>query len=370
MLLLLACTGPSVVEWYGTSSDDVAEDVALTIFTLGLATGGEDRAEVAATHAAGTELRMRLVDASGGSDHLSLVSLSPTICSATEEGTDGEGWTYDLLFSTAGSTDLYVTDEDGAILDWQPIEIRDATAATIYAYDALTVGDVAPLDQLDVLPDAAATMALAWASSTGEALSGTGILDVSSDLDGVTTRPTDALESSAYESFDVLLASDAPAGSGTLSISAAGTAVRELPIVVHDPSEVSAVELQADIEESTGDTGYAADGTIRAHVSAGDVTLQGVGVVWKQDGEPYGQGTWVRVHGETANTSHTIEACFGDLCDEVVTGAEIESVEDSVETPRAFQCGCATGGTGAAGAGWAAALGGIGVVLARRRRGR
>jgi MYXO-CTERM domain-containing protein len=363
LLVLVGCGADHQVVWDDAASDDVAADVAIRILTLGAATEG-DRALVEGLHASGTSLGMVLSARGGESvEGWTVDSADADICQVVADGGGTGELPISLLFRQQGSTDLFVHDADGAIVDWQSIEIRDPANAEVFAYDALTVGESEALDALDVIPGSAATFAVAWTTSDGDPLAGTGILAVSTSGLDVTVAPSDALQGNAFEAFDLTIGADAT--NTAVQIAAGDTRVRQLSVVVHDPSEITGVTLESAFTPGeTDDEG--STGTIRAVVSAGDTPLFGVPVTWTDEGAEVGTGAWVEIEGDSPGESHEITGCWQDLCETLTAPGHVVATFSPVApdiNPEA--CGCAAGGA----AGGAGVFGMAGLLaLVRRRR--
>lgn len=363
LLPLLAACGPAdrVVWDDPAATTDAVADVTVALFTLGVA-HDDDRALLDAFHAAGTSLELRVVDRSGGSvAGWTVDSLDPDICQVVTDTGDqlSDALPVTVYFRRAGSTDLFVKDASGAVLDWQPVEIRDPAEAEVFAYEALAVDVRAPLDAVHVLPGAAATLAAAWVSGEGNPLSGTGLLDATTADEGLSVAPSDALAAQSFEAFDLVISEDAPLGEATVALSSDGELVRDLPVHVHDPADVTGVRL--DVAVDGGEDG--ASGNVRAVVLTDAAELVGVPVTWRDDGVEVGSGSWVVVQGDPGE-SRTLEACYGEVCDAVDVPGHVVSIGSPVADEVPGSCGCATGGGGAgAAAGLLAAL-----LVFRRRR--
>lgn len=360
LLALLACSADHQVIWDDVASDDIAGDVAVSILTLGTAVEG-DRELLDGLQAAGTSLEIELHARDERSvANWTVRSLDADLCQVVAEGDGDEALRVTLLFRKQGATDLFVRDEAGDIRDWQPIEIRDPADALLFAYDAVAVGNRVPLEEVHVLPGSAATLAVAWATAEGNPLAGTGLLTVETADTDLAVAPTGALVGNAFEAFDLTVAEDADVHTASVGLLAADAVVREVPVVVHDPSEVTAVSLQALIDtDEEGGTG----GTVRATVLATDTELVGVPVVWTDDGVEVGEGAWVTVEGEDTSDVHEIVGCLGDICDTMQVAGHITATFSAVAAEGSGSCGCAHGDA----ASWSASLV-AGLLLVRKRR--
>lgn len=356
MLTLIACADPTVV-WEDPAADDAVSDAVEELFTLGLAYD-DDGALVDATHAAGTRLRMdvhRADDASVAG--WELLSLSDEVCELTVRSGSG-ALGVEMDFRQAGSTALYVYDDEGLVVDWRPIEVRDPADVQIYRNDMLAVGWTESVVQLDVLPGSTGALALTWLDAEGGVLSGVGLLDAVSDNEAVEAHNR-LVDDGAYEAFDVIVAGDAASGA-SLSLRAGETEVATLPVVLHAPEEVDGIYIDGDVGEISEDD-LDTRGWLRAVVSAGSVDLFGAKAGWKVDGTFVGEGSWVRVEGEDLTDLHEISACYGEICDSRQIAGTIVGFGDPSVNPWGCSCNSGAPELGLAGVVWA---------LSRRRRAR
>lgn len=360
LLSLLACGPADQVVWDATTLSDDLGDVTLAIFTVGLAQD-EDSALLDVSNAAGTSLELLVRDRGGRPvTGWTVDTLDPDICQAvvTAGETVEDVLPVTVHFRAEGSTDLFVIDAEGAVVDWQPVEVRQPRDAELFAYEALAVDVRAPLARIDALPGSLGTVAVSWMDLDGEPLVGTGLLAAATDDAALTVADNARLEGRAFEAFDLAVAEDASPGDRTVALAANGEPVRDVTVRVHDAADVTALRL--DVAVDTDDEGAA--GNVRAVVLAEDVELFGVPVTWRDDGEEVGTGSWVEVRGEPGE-SRALEACFGDRCETVDVPGHVVSVGSPLATEPVGACGgCATGG-GAPMAGALVAL----LAIVRRR---
>lgn len=362
LLSVLACGPADQVVWDSTTAADGLADVTVAMFTLGLAQD-EDSALLDVPNAAGTSLDLLIRDRGGRPvTGWTVDTLNPDVAQAVVPA--GELVEDDLPvtvhFRGEGSTDLFVIDANGAVVDWQPIEVRQPRGAELFAYEALAVDVRAPLEQVDVLPGSLGTVAVSWVDLSGDPLVGTGLLDADTPDDALTVGNNDALEGRAFEAFDLAVADDAAPGDRTVALTANGEAVRDVTVRVHDTASVTAVRL--DVAVDTDDEG--ASGNVRAVVLADEVELFGVPVEWRDGGEAVGVGSWVQISGNPGE-SRTLEACYGERCGTVDVPGHVVSVGSPLATAPLVDCGgCATSGGGPT----AGALVALLAIFRRRRR--
>lgn len=337
--VLLAACGGAGAEW-----DDAAEDDLVDAPGVFLEVVGDDGAARAVdlTHAVGTSLRA-VVRSAAFEDVTgwTVDSLNADICQAVTEGYEDGGILVTLYFRASGATDLYVVDAAGAVVDWQPIEVRSPTDALLVPWDALSVGSEESLDALHVIAGTEATVAVSWATAEGGVMSGSGLLRASAEADGVSAVAVDTLADEGFEAFELGVDEAAPVGEGTLSLSAERVVVRDVPIVVHDPADIDAVALEGRMMPAD-----ASRGAVRAIVRAGDSEFVGVEVRWIDDGVDVGEGTWVEIEGDASGSFSELRACFGEICDTLVVPGHIVATH-TAQPEEGPSCGCATGAAGA-----------------------
>jgi hypothetical protein len=369
LLAILACVAVDRrVDWETPSDDALLAAAGDSLLGLsGGATAG--RAPVEAVHALGSTLEV-VLDARGigSADGWTIESLDADICQVVQHNEEGSAPSFTLYFRAAGTTDLYVLDDDGVVVDWQGIEVRDPQAILVYAYESLTSGADVPVESIHVLPGTRATYAVGWAAADGALMAGAGLVTVGT-LDGdVSVVANTELQPQGFDAFDVVVAADARAGTETLALSAGNTLTRDLPIVVHAAREVDGVALAVDVDtqvdEETGTTRTA--GVVRGEARVGEQPLAGVVFTWTDDGVEVGEGTWVEIGGKGPDDLHDITACYGEVCaTERVAGHILstwapESAEDAL-----VPCACTTGRATDM-AGWVAPL--LAGLSLRRRR--
>ena len=368
LLAILACVAVDRrVDWE-TPADDALLAAAGDVL---LGEGGgttEGRAPVEAVHALGSTLDV-VLDARGigSAEGWTIESLDADICQVVQHNEEGSDPSFTLYFRAAGTTDLYVRDSDGVVVDWQGIEVRDPQAILVYAYESLTSGADVPVEAIHVLPGARATYAVGWADVNGEVMAGAGLVTVGA-LDGdVSVVANAGLAPQGFDAFDVVVADDAGAGTETLALSAGNTLTRDLPVVVHARSEVDGVALAVDVDtlvdEESGATSTA--GVVRGEARVGTQALAGVVFTWSDDGVEIGEGTWVEIGGKGPDDLHDITACYGDVCATERVAGHIVSTWAPESTDEPLACACATGTAGGM-AGWLAPLL-AGLALRRRR---
>ncbi len=368
LLAFLACVAVDRrVDWETPADDALLAAAGDSL--LGLSGGAtEGRAPVEAVHALGSTLDV-VLDARGigSADGWTIESLDADICQVVQHNEEGSDPSFTLYFRAAGTTDLYVLDTDGMVVDWQGVEVRDPQAILVYAYESLTSGADVPVEAIHVLPGARATYAVGWADGNGEVMAGAGLVTVGA-LDGDVAVVSNAgLAPQGFDAFDVVVSEDARAGTETLTLSAGTTLTRDLPIVVHATGEVDGVALAVDVDtqvdEETGATRTA--GVVRAEARVGEQPLAGVVFRWTDDGVEIGEGTWVEIAGKGPDDLHDITACYGEVCTTERVAGHIVSTwaPESAEDPLA--CACATGSATDM-AGWMAPLL-AGLALRRRR---
>lgn len=368
LLAILACVAVDRrVDWETPADDALLAAAGDSL--LGLSGGAtEGRAPVEAVHALGSTLDV-VLDARGigSADGWTIESLDADICQVVQHNEEGSEPSFRLYFRAAGTTDLYVRDSDGIVVDWQGIEVRDPQAILVYAYESLTSGAEAPVESIHVLPGARATYAVGWADANGEVMAGAGLVTVGA-LDGdVSVVANAGLAPQGFDAFDVVVADDAGAGTETLALSAGTVLARDLPVVVHARSEVDGVALAVDVDtlvdEESGATSTA--GVVRGEARVGAQALAGVVFTWSDDGVEIGEGTWVEIGGKGPDDLHDITACYGEVCATERVAGHIVSTWAPESTDDPLACACATGTAGGM-AGWLAPLV-AGLALRRRR---
>ncbi len=369
LLAFLACVAVDQrVDWETPSDDALLAAAGDSLLGLtGGATAG--RAPVEAVHALGSTLEV-VLDARGigSADGWTIESLDADICQVVQHNEEGSAPSFTLYFRAVGTTDLYVLDDDGLVVDWQGIEVRDPQAILVYAYESLTSGADAPVESIHVLPGTRATYAVGWAAADGALMAGAGLVTVGA-LDGdVSVVANTELQPQGFDAFDVVVAADAPAGTETLALSAGNTLTRDLPIVVHATGEVDGVALAVDVDtqvdEETGATRTA--GVVRGEARIGEQPLAGVVFTWTDDGVEVGEGTWVEIGGKGPDDLHDITACYGEVCaTERVAGHILSTWAPEAAEEALVPCACTTGSATDM-AGWVAPL--LAGLSLRRRR--
>ncbi len=334
LCLPLAACAPGGVTWDAASSDDTVDDVAIALLTLGYAED-DDRALLDAPHATGSSLAMSLLDDKNGAvSRWTVESLAPEVCTVTTGDTRDGRLPVTFSFTGRGSTEVLVIDEAGAVVDWQPIAVRDAVGAEVRAYDALRLGESVELDTLHVVKGSEGSLVVNWFDATGAPLGGSGLLSATSANAQIGLDAKTANE--GYETLDVWVDTSAEPGESTIELLVADVPVRQLPVVVHELHEVTEIViLDGSIVEEDGTTG----GYARAQVLAGTEEIFGAVATWSVDGEEVGQGTWVRLGGTGEDDLHEITACRKRVCATATLPGTITAVEDAFASAPP-SCGC------------------------------
>jgi hypothetical protein len=292
----------------------------------------------------------------------SVDTLEPDVCVATTGQADAGWLPVTLDFVRGGATDLFVYDDEGIVVDWQPIEVRDVSAAEVYAFDAAASGAGEALDSIHAIAGSEGSLVVAWLDATGALLLGTGLLAVATVDNELSLAPPEDVESYPFEVISLAVDADASPGDFSFDIAAAGAVVGEVPVVVHDKSEIAAVRVSATTNEDEEDgTTW---GVVSATVSTAEVDLFGVSLTWLVDGEEVGEGTWARFEGEGTDDLHELTACRKDLCDTLTLPGTIVETGTDLATSPPGDCGCGLGATATAAAAALSAL----VGLSRRKR--
>jgi MYXO-CTERM domain-containing protein len=339
---LLGC-GPGPVVYDAVGADDAVDDLVYAMLLFGTTEPDADRID--ALHVAGgsLEINVRRTRSIGGLKW-SATTLDPDIAEVVAADTTADGLTLTLAFHRAGLTDLFILDHDGAVIDLQPLEVRDPASVDLVDWADLAAGsDDAAGDPVHVVAGTDPDLAVRWRDDQGRALVGGDLLAI----DGTPATGVSAFTEFASEA-DVLhleIDPDAPRSSFDLTLSAAdATFQREFQ--VHPRMEVDRVELE-DRESPDG------GGVVRANVFAGADALAGADVVFSWDRD---EATGTALAWEPGPTT-TVQACFDQVCDSVVLLGQPTGV---VGEPSG--CGCGSTGPSAAPALVLAAL------AARRRQ--
>ncbi|MEQ1566535.1 MAG: MYXO-CTERM sorting domain-containing protein [Myxococcota bacterium] len=350
MLLVLGWLGcgrsPVVYDSVGTG--DAIDDLVYATLLFGRAESDED--QILGPHAAGSVLTInaRRKRSVGGLRWFA-TTLNPEIAQVVAADTSTAGLTLTLSFVRPGTTDLYILDQDGVVLDVQPLRVREAVEAGLVPWDDLAAGSDTPLDgPVHLVGGTTTSLAVTWRDSAGVPLDGGDLLVV----DGAAATAGVVVYSEFTGGVDVVtIEVDAGAPAGTFPIAVGSDTFEvEHDIVVHTRAEVDRLSL-VQVPSADGEGGL-----VLAELDAGGDRLVGAAVVFRFDGEEHLATGFTWEPGPTT----TVEACFDAVpCQTVVLAGKPVTFTDAEADPGA--CGC----SGApASAGWLV----VGLAAAVRRR--
>lgn len=345
--------GTAGVDWDLTTGSDAAQDAAVAVLVLGLQE--TDGGVLRATHPTGSSLTIRALPRSGqghaGRWHAT--SEDESVLQVVSQDAHRDHLELELAFVREGSTRLAVVDGDGAVLDREDIEVREVVDADVFSYEDVQRDLVQPLDVLHVVEGAEATFVVSWKAADGEVMAGGDVLSVQG--------PGRLGAEAGFDGSAEILAlspGDDGAGTATLTLLAAGREVRDVPVTVHERSEVDEVDVEVGHFRVTP---IGVDGTVHSVVSAAGTVLSGADVAFSwPDGEATGD---TLDFGVAAGPATDVEMCFDAVCRTLSLPSGVVGVsanQGSLEPPL---CGC-----GSAPGPFSALLGGLAALALRRRR--
>jgi hypothetical protein len=338
--VLLGCGPRERVAWDALDAEDTVEDIAVGLVLFGVVRE-TDRMELVGPHVAGGTLLMQAESRGRDASGWRVEVLDPSIVTATIlEVHDDFAIDVELHFLTEGTTDLFVIDDDGAVLDVQSLRVRAPVAAELVPWEELQVAQAASV-QAKPLPEgpihtvhgADVDFALTWLDQADTRLMGGQLLTIDGDIPaGVSTQVLFTGE------LDVLRMGVEPRtrlGTFTVELYAADILRATQDLFVHGADEVDAVQLEIAVG-----AGFEQEGAARAVVLAGDDALVGAPVrfQWEDRSEV---GTVLLFHNDGSGASTPVTACFEGPEVDVCTESTVPGIPTGVADRTADEaCGC------------------------------
>jgi MYXO-CTERM domain-containing protein len=347
--------GGHAVIYQPVDDDDWLDELASRV----LLTGGREDLSGAldGPHVTGGSLRLVATRRRDPPTAWTAETLEPEIAEVGSALATDDGIELELWFHRQGTTELFLLDGSGTVIDVQRLTVRDPVGLELLSWDDLAAGGGGPLpDPVHLVPGSRSTLAVSWVDSSGAALLGGGLVQIegSSATPGVSVRHT--FDGQA-DLLDLDIELTAPSGVFPVEISAP-TASLSRRIEIHDRDKVDEVKL---VERTFDDD--TASGTLIAEVYVGGDRMVGAPVLFTSPFDEAQEGTVVEWRQEDSVPT-PITACFDGVCDTLEIPGRIVSISDGFSEPPA--CGCrSTAGTSPA---WLLGLLGLAGVAARGRR--
>jgi len=347
LLSMTACGPREKVRWDTLDDADDVDDVITAIFTLG---GIEsDREAIAGPHVAGGSLQIQAFRRGAITTDWRAITLDADIARVQRSSSEPERLLVDLTVLAEGTTDLFVVDGDGAVLDVQTLPVRAAAGVDLVPYEWLHTGEAWAVDagELHTVHGADLSLLVTWTDRTGARLRGGKLLRV--DADPPVGVGVGVAETSELDVLTLSIDRDAPLGSFDAELYAGDTFAARQTIIVHAADEIDALEL---VVHEQGASGAA---RALARTSAQEELL-GAPVTFRWDGE---EATGTVLLFEDGDPT-LVEACAGRVCTSAELPGSPTGVADRAPA-SADGCGCATSGQSGA---WLV----VGALALARRR--
>jgi MYXO-CTERM domain-containing protein len=330
---ILGCGGGHDVIYQPVDDDDWLDELASRVLLQG---GHEDLSgALDGPHVVGGTLRLVATRRQDPPTAWTAETLEPEIAEVGAALATADGLELELLFHQQGTTEMFLLDGSGTVIDVQRLSVRDPVGLELLSWDDLAAGGGGALpDPVHLVPGTRARLAVSWVDSSGEALLGGGLVEIegSDATPGVTVQHT---FDGQVDLLTLTVEDSAPSGLFPVEITAP-TASSSRRIEIHDRSKVDRVELvERQFDEET------ASGTLIALVYVGDDRMVGAPVLLSSPFDEAQQGTVVEWREEPGAPT-PITACFENVCDTVEIPGRIHQISDGSSEPSS--CGCRSGG--------------------------